>query len=81
MAIETDTGKTYISIGLGAYGPIGIEIWRPQPTLKEAIELAKWIRDKTGECTTPFYIEYNGPNPRTGILLEPKTLKTTQDSS
>ncbi|MEB3760259.1 MAG: hypothetical protein GSR81_05360 [Desulfurococcales archaeon] len=62
-AIENSTGETYISVGLGAYGSIGIEIWGPQPTVKDLEEIAKWIRDRTGECTAPLYIEYNGPTP------------------
>ena len=68
-ALESGTRAKYITVGIGAYGSIGVTLWGPEPTKKDLEELARWIRDKTGECTAPLYILYGGPTPPQAQLL------------
>ena len=69
-SLESKAPATYIQVGIGVYGSIGVVLWGPEPTEKDLVELAKWIRDKTGECTTPLYIQYAGPTPLKPLPLD-----------
>ena len=60
---DASTKYLYLTVGIGTYGSISVTTWGPKPGEKDLEELAKWVRDTSGECSAPLYILYAGPNP------------------
>ncbi len=65
--------KSYLSVGLGVYGSIGIDFWGPKPNKTQVYNLIKWIRDKAGPeyNDIPLYIIFhsNPPPQGNGLLI------------
>ncbi len=65
--------KSYLSVGLGVYGSIGIDFWGPKPSKTQVYNLVKWIRDKAGPeyNDIPLYIIFHStpPSQGNGLLI------------
>ncbi len=68
QAIREHQTKSYISVGLGVYGSIGIDFWGPKPSKTQVCNLVKWIRDKAGHdySDIPLYIMLHSDPPPHG---------------
>jgi len=68
-ALRNGTTRTYIRIGTGLYGEISVVFWGPKPTLNDLVEVAKYIRSRTGICGGTLYIKYAGTSLPVDMLL------------
>jgi len=62
-SMREGSGATYIMVGLDVYGSIGIIVYGPEPREGDLEALARWVRDRSGECEAPLYILYAGSTP------------------
>ena len=74
--------KSYLSVGLGVYGSIGIDFWGPKPSKTQVYNLVKWIRDKAGPeyNDIPLYIMFHSEPPPQGNGLLITTTNHTAPS-
>ncbi len=79
QAIKEHEMKSYMSVGLGVYGSIGIDFWGPKPNKTQVYNLVKWIRDKAGPEYNDiqlYIIFHSDPPPQGNGLLITTTNRT-----